>query len=132
MGRGNRGLSGMFTAADNKHLLGTFDIIHTVVLIRHIYWLEISVKHNNFCRIFMFAPCINSFKALFIIPNLCTLLKIIGILKHLKFRLSLRNVSVHAGTIIRELPPPCTAHSHNRLVCRHDIDYVSNDEHIES
>jgi hypothetical protein len=29
--------------------------------------------------------------------------KIIGILKQLKFRLSLRNVSVHAGTIIREL-----------------------------
>ena len=29
--------------------------------------------------------------------------KIIGILKYLKFRLSLRHVSVHAGTIIREL-----------------------------
>jgi len=29
--------------------------------------------------------------------------KIIGILKQLKFRLSLRHVSVHAGTIIREL-----------------------------
>jgi len=29
--------------------------------------------------------------------------KIIGILKHLKFRLSLQHVSVHAGTIIREL-----------------------------
>ena len=28
--------------------------------------------------------------------------KIIGILKQLKFRLSLRHVSVHAGTIIRE------------------------------
>ena len=30
------------------------------------------------------------------------------------------------------LPPPCTAHLHNRLLCRHDIDHVSNDEHIES
>ena len=29
--------------------------------------------------------------------------KIVGILKQLKFRLSLRRVSVHAGTIIREL-----------------------------
>ena len=29
--------------------------------------------------------------------------KIIGILKQLKFRLSLRHVSVHAGTIFREL-----------------------------
>jgi len=29
--------------------------------------------------------------------------KIIGILKQLKFRLSLQRVSVHAGTIIREL-----------------------------
>ena len=41
--------------------------------------------------------------------------KIIGILKQLKF-----------------LPPPCTAHLHYRLVCGHDIDHVSNDEHIES
>ena len=40
--------------------------------------------------------------------------KIIGILKQLKFRLSLRHVSVHAGTIIRELfrAVPCsTAYS---------------------
>ena len=29
--------------------------------------------------------------------------KIIGILKQVKFRLSLRHVSVHAGTIFREL-----------------------------
>jgi len=29
--------------------------------------------------------------------------KIIGILKQFKFRLSLRRVSVHAGTIFREL-----------------------------
>ena len=26
----------------------------------------------------------------------------------------------------------CTAHLHNRLICRHDTDHVSNDEHIES
>ena len=55
--------------------------------------------------------------------------KIIGILKQLKFRLSLRHVQF--------LPPPCTAHLHSmalllQLVCRHDIDHVSNDEHIES
>jgi len=55
--------------------------------------------------------------------------KIIGILKQLKLRLSLEHVSVHAGTIIRVLSPPCTAHLHNRQVCRHDIDHVSNDEH---
>ena len=30
--------------------IGSFDIIHTVVLIRYIYLLEISVKHNNYCR----------------------------------------------------------------------------------
>jgi hypothetical protein len=31
-------------------LLLIFDIIQTVVLIRYIYLLEISVKHNNYCR----------------------------------------------------------------------------------
>ena len=30
------------------------------------------------------------------------------------------------------LPLPCTAHLHTRLVCRHDIDHVIKDEHIES
>ena len=44
--------------------------------------------------------------------------KIVEILKQLKFQL---------------LPPPCTAHLHNRLVRRRDIDQVSNDdERIES
>ena len=28
------------------------------------------------------------------------------------------------------VPLPCTAHLHNRLVCRHNIDHVINDEHI--
>jgi len=52
----------------------------------------------------MFVPCFNSIKALFYYPKLITHnYKIIGILKQLKFRLSLRHVSVHAGTIIREL-----------------------------
>jgi hypothetical protein len=50
----------------------------------------------------MFAPCINSIKALFIIPTDAHSYKITGILKQLKFRLSLRHVSVHAGTVIRE------------------------------
>jgi hypothetical protein len=42
------------------------------------------------------------YKALFIIPTDAHNYKITGILKQLKFRLSLRHVSVHAGTIIRE------------------------------
>jgi hypothetical protein len=50
----------------------------------------------------MFAPCINSIKELFIIPTDAHNYKITGILKQLKFRLSLRHVSVHARTIIRE------------------------------
>jgi len=51
----------------------------------------------------MFAPCINSIKALFIIPTDAHYYKITGMLKHLKFRQLLRHVSVRAGTIIREL-----------------------------
>ena len=27
---------------------------------------------------------------------------------------------------------PLYAHLHNKLLCRHDIDHVTNDEHIES
>jgi len=42
-------------------------------------------------------------KALFIVPTDAHNYKIIGILKQLKFRQLLRRVSVHAGTIIREL-----------------------------
>ena len=51
----------------------------------------------------MFAPCINSTKALFIIPTDAHNYKNIGILKQLKFRQLLRHVSFHAGTIISEL-----------------------------
>jgi hypothetical protein len=51
----------------------------------------------------MFAPCINSIEALFIIPTDAHNYKITGILKQLKFQQLLRHVSVHAGTIIREL-----------------------------
>jgi hypothetical protein len=51
----------------------------------------------------MFAPCINSIKALFIIPTDAHNYKMTGMLKQLKFRQLLRHVSVHAGTIIREL-----------------------------
>jgi hypothetical protein len=53
-------------------------------------------------RIFMFVPCINSITFLLVKTDAHNY-KIIGILKQLKFRLSLRHVSVHAGTIIREL-----------------------------
>jgi hypothetical protein len=42
-------------------------------------------------------------KALFIIPTDTHNYKITGMLKQLKFRQLLRHVSVHAGTIIREL-----------------------------
>ena len=51
----------------------------------------------------MFAPCINSIKALFIVPPDAHNYKIIGVLKQLKFRQLLQHVSVHSGTIIREL-----------------------------
>jgi hypothetical protein len=68
--------------------------------------------------------------ALFIFHNYAHSYKITGILKQLKFRRSLRHVSVHAGTIIRE-PFLYTAHPHDRLVCCHDIDHVTNDEDIE-
>jgi len=45
----------------------------------------------------------NVTKTQFIIPNDAHDYKIIGMLKELKFRQLLRCVSVHAGTIIREL-----------------------------
>jgi hypothetical protein len=51
----------------------------------------------------MFAPCINSIKALFIIPTDAHNYKITGTLKQLKFPQLLQHVSVHSGTIIREL-----------------------------
>ena len=66
-----------------------------------------GVKENKFTNtdkvIFMFAPCINSIKALFIISTDAQNYKITGMLKQLKFRQFHRHVSVHAGTIIREL-----------------------------
>jgi len=54
-----------------------------------------SKNNDNFEKIFIFAPCINSIKA----HNY----KFTGILKQLKFPQSLRHVSVYSGTIIREL-----------------------------
>ena len=51
----------------------------------------------------MFVPCINSIKNYFLLQIDAQNYKIIGILKQLKFRLSLRHVSVYAGTIFREL-----------------------------
>jgi hypothetical protein len=53
--------------------------------------------------VFMFAPCINSIKALFINPTDAHNYKITGMLKQLKFPQLLRHVSVQSGTIIREL-----------------------------
>ena len=69
------------------------------------------------------SPHVERFRTCWTLPLLCNALprwytillfqtdahnyKIIGILKQLKFRLSLRHVSVHAGTIFREL---CAVH----------------------
>ena len=53
------------------------------------------------CR--FLANFITDSKHFFIIPTDAHNYKIIEILKQLKFRLSLRHVSVHAGTIIRKL-----------------------------
>ena len=50
----------------------------------------------------MFVPCINSITFLLVQTDAHNY-KIIEILKQLKFRLSLRHVSLHAGTIFREL-----------------------------
>jgi hypothetical protein len=61
------------------------------------------IKNYYYYLIFMFAPCINSIEALFIIPTDAHNYKIIGMLKQLKFRQLLQHISVHAGTIIREL-----------------------------
>jgi hypothetical protein len=60
------------------------------------------VSYTSSEIIFMFVPCINNIKALFIFHNDAHNYKIAGILKPLKFRRSVRHVSVHAGTIIRE------------------------------
>ena len=65
----------------------------------------------------MFVPCINSIKTLFYYSKLMhNNYKIIGILKQLKFRLSLRHVSVHAGTIFRELSH-ALAKTTNMILC---------------
>jgi hypothetical protein len=50
----------------------------------------------------MFVPCINSIKALLLFHNYAHNHKITGILKQLKILRSLRHVSVHVGTNIRE------------------------------
>jgi hypothetical protein len=50
----------------------------------------------------MFVPCINSIKALLLFHNDAHNHKITVILKQLKIPRSLRHVSVHVGTIIRE------------------------------
>jgi hypothetical protein len=63
-------------------------------------------------------------KALFIIPTDAHNYKITGILKQLKFRLSLRHVSVHAGTIIRE-PFLCFAKTTVWFYILVDYDVVS-------
>ena len=66
------------------------------------------LSQTFYIPIFMFAPCINSIKTLFVVPTDAHNYKIIGILKQLKFRQLLRHVSVHLGTIIRELFHPCS------------------------
>jgi hypothetical protein len=79
-------------------------------------------------------------KYLFIIPTDAHNYKITGMLKTIKIPTiaptcfgSRRNhhqgaISWLAKTTIM-IPVPCTAYLHNRLVCRHNIDHVTNDEH---
>jgi hypothetical protein len=72
------------------------------------FWWQTA---ENILIIFMFAPCINSIKTLFIIPT------------------DAHNYTSMRYTIEEGLPLPCTARLHNRLVRRHNIDHVINDEH---
>ena len=39
------------------------------------------------------------------------------------------NVMAAYHLVVQACGTPYTAHLHNSLVCRHDIDHVSNDEH---
>jgi hypothetical protein len=59
-----------------------------------------NVDRNKSLSVLKTCSCI---KALFIIPTNVHNYKITGMLKQLKFRQLLLHVSVHAGTIIREL-----------------------------
>ena len=54
------------------------------------------------------------------------------LVKVTEFKNMLRMLKVKCGDASGAASPPCTAHLHNRLVCRHDIDHVTKDEHIES
>jgi len=78
----------------------------------------------------MSAPCINSIKTLFIVPTDAHYYKNRRMLKQFKIKIitldptcfgSRRNH--HQGAVL------CTAHLRNRLICRHNIDYVYTDEH---
>ena len=62
----------------------------------------LEFETNTSFFFFMFVPCIISITFLLLQTDAHNY-KIIGILNQLKFRLSLRHVSVHAGAIIREL-----------------------------
>jgi hypothetical protein len=57
---------------------------------------------NVIFLIFMFVPCINSIKALFTFPQWCTQLWNHRNIKTFKIPRSIRHVSFHVGTIIRE------------------------------
>jgi hypothetical protein len=94
----------------------------------------------NICKIiFMFAPYINSIKTLFIVPTDAHYYEIIEMLKQFKIVtlaptcfISRRNH--HQGPVlclIKTVVQVCgsNAHPHNRLICRHNIDYVYTDEH---
>jgi hypothetical protein len=132
---------------------------HILVFPHNLPISTFNIQYIRTLQIFMFAPCINSIKALFITPTDAHNYKIIEMLKTIKIPTiaptcfgSTRNhhqgaISCLAKTTImillcsslvmwsilwwhtRNLPLPCTARLHNRLVCRHDIDHVINDEH---
>jgi hypothetical protein len=81
----------------SHHVNGQEFLLFVLCLLWKSYfnWRKISL-------IFVFAPCVNSIKILFIVPTDTHYYKILEMLKHLKLWHLLRHISVHAGTIIRE------------------------------
>jgi hypothetical protein len=93
------------------HQLWKYSVIHIFITHRYRYNRSVLCSDRKgfivmWCKIhlivFMFVPCINSIKVLLLFHNDAQNYKITRILKQLKFRQSLRHVSVHVGTIIRE------------------------------
>jgi hypothetical protein len=76
--------------AQMGHQQDPYTNIKVMYFLLYIYTINIVVFDDNLINTFLlFQTDAHNYKT-------------IGILKQLKFRLSLRHVSVHAGTIIRE------------------------------